>query len=220
MPRPDDVAALKELAQLGAMHGFVEVSTGQLAKIMGTSQQTASRRILELERSGYIRREMGVRKQLVRLSEEGLNVLAREYAAYKHLFDERHRLQVRGRVASGLGEGRYYLSRDGYVSQFRERLGFEPYPGTLNLEMEGSETNKLRILKSRPVVHIEGFEAENRTFGDVDAWRAEINDVACAVILPKRTHHARTLEVVAPDYLRDRLKLHDGDEVDVRVLLA
>lgn len=220
MPRPDDVYALRELALLGAMHGLVEVSTVQLAEVLGASQQTASRRLVELEQSGYLRREMGVRRTLVRLTEEGLNILAREFAVYQRLFENRNRLQLRGKVASGLGEGRYYLALKPYVEQFREKLGFEPYPGTLNLEMQGAETNKLRILKSSPALQIEGFTDAERTYGGVDAWRARLKDVDCAVILPRRTHHARTLEVVAPQYLRDLLHLVDGDEVDVTVQLA
>jgi riboflavin kinase, archaea type len=220
MPRPEDTFVLREIAQLGALHGLVEISTAQLASLLGLSQQTASRRILELEQSGYIRREMGLRRQLVRLTEEGINVLAREYASYQKLFENRNRLQVRGTVASGLGEGRYYLAQPGYVDQFRAKLGFTPYPGTLNLQIEGRETSKLRLLKSSPSILIEGFQAENRTFGAVDAWRARIGDVACAVILPQRTHHARTLEVISAEYLRGLLKLEDGKMLDVDVLLA
>lgn len=219
MPLAEDAVALKEIASLGALHGLVEISSGQLAKILGTSQQTASRRIQQLERFGYIRREMGVRRQLVRLTEEGVNVLMREYQSYRKLLEHAGCLQIRGKVASGLGEGRYYLGQQGYIDQFREKLGFVPYPGTLNLDVEGTELNKLRILKTTEAIRIEEFQAADRTFGAVDAWRAEIGPVPCALILPKRTHHARTVEVVAPDFLRDKLKLHDGDEIEAKVYL-
>lgn len=220
MPRPEDIAVLKEIANLGALHSLVEVSTSQLAQILGSSQQTASRRVLELEQSGYLRREIGVRRQLMRLTEEGVNVLAREYAAYQALFEKKSKLRIHGRVASGLGEGRYYLGRAGYLNQFRDKLGFTPYAGTLNLEIEGPETNKLRLLKTSPAIRIDGFEAENRTFGAVDAWRARLGALDVAVILPQRTHHVRTLEVVAAQYLRDELMLQDGDGLDVEVQLA
>lgn len=219
MPRAEDAQALREIALLGAFQGLVEVSTGQLARILGTSQQTASRRILDLERFGYIRRERGIRKQLIRLTEEGVNVLAREFASYKRLFENRDRLEIRGRVASGLGEGRYYLEQPGYIAQFRDKLGFVPYPGTLNVQVEGAEMNKLRILRSSPAVHIEEFRNEERTFGAVDAWRAQIGRLPCALILPRRTHHAQTVEVVAQDFLRGKLELKDGDEIEVRVYL-
>jgi riboflavin kinase len=220
MPRPEETQTLREIAGLGALHGLVEVSTIELAKRIGQSQQTASRRVLDLEKMGYIRREMGVRKQLMRLTEEGVNVLARELALYRKLFDHRDRLEIHGTIESGLGEGKYYLSQKGYVDQFQAKLGFAPFPGTLNVRVEGPETNKLRILKSAPSVQIDGFAAQDRTFGGVDAWKARLNDLECVVILPQRTHHARTLEVVAPEYLRDRLKLKDGDEVRLQVQVS
>lgn len=219
MPQAEDLEALKEIAVLGAINGFVEISSSELAEILGTSQQTASRRLLDLEKYGYIRREMGVRRQLIRLSEDGINVLAKEYAKYQHIFDQKDRLSIRGRVASGLGEGRYYLTQRGYVDQFQEKLGFIPYPGTLNLEVQGPETNKLRLLKSSPSIRIEAFQSQDRTFGAVDAWRARIGPLECALILPQRTHHSRTVELVSPDYLRDKLSVKDGDEIEVNVHL-
>lgn len=219
MPIPEDLAALKELALLGATTGFVEISSSELAKILGTSQQTASRRILDLEKYGYVRREMGVRRQLIRLTEEGTGALEREYAQYQRIFDERDRLKIHGRVTSGLGEGRYYLSQPGYTAQFLDKLGFFPFPGTLNLQVEGPEVNKLRVLKASPAIRIEEFVAENRSFGAVDAWRAEIGAHRCALILPQRTHHTRQVEVISPESLRERLALRDGDELDVLVQL-
>lgn len=220
MPDPEAVAALKELGLLGAITSFVEVSSGDLAKKLNTSQQTASRRLVELEKVGLIRREKGVRSQLIRISEEGVSVLMDEFHVYKRIFEQSQQLRIRGRVASGLGEGRYYLDQKGYIDQFVARLGFKPYPGTLNLEVRGVELNKLRILKASPAIAIDAFRDQERTFGAVDAWRARINGVACAAILPKRTHHTRTLEIIAAEYLRDRLKLSDGDELEVHVQLS
>lgn len=38
-----------------------------------------------------------------------------------------------GRVFSGVGEGSFYVSL--YSKKFLEKLGFRPYPGTLNLRL-------------------------------------------------------------------------------------
>ena len=35
-----------------------------------------------------------------------------------------------------MGEGSYYMSLKGYKKQFKEKLGYEPFPGTLNLKLE------------------------------------------------------------------------------------
>ena len=43
--------------------------------------------------------------------------------------------KVVGEVSSGLGEGRYYISRKSYIIQFQEKLGFIPFLGTLNIRV-------------------------------------------------------------------------------------
>src|SRR5688572_1958080 len=177
MADPEAVQALKELALLGAASSFVETNSSDLAERLRTSQQTASRRLLDLERLNYIRREKGVRNTLVRLTEEGVGVLLDEFSAYKRIFETAQKLNIKGKIASGLGEGRYYLDQKGYVDQFVAKLGFKPYPGTLNLEIRGSELNKLRILKAATAIPIESFQDKERTFGAVDVWRAKMRDV-------------------------------------------
>lgn len=59
-----------------------------------------------------------------------MDVLRTQYHAYRRIFEGPAKLTVSGHVASGLGEGRYYLSQPGYVVQFTERLGYAPYPVT------------------------------------------------------------------------------------------
>jgi len=38
---------------------------------------------------------------------------------------------VEGTLFTGLGEGSYYISRDGYVRKIKEYLDFDPFPGTI-----------------------------------------------------------------------------------------
>jgi riboflavin kinase, archaea type len=44
---------------------------------------------------------------------------------------------MREKIASGLEQGQYFISRVGYSRQFVEKLGFVPFPGTLNVLLEG-----------------------------------------------------------------------------------
>lgn len=215
----EDVGALKQIALSGAINGFVEVSSTDLGKRLGVSQQTASRRIRDLEKLGYIRREMGVHRQLVRVTRQGMRILENEHAEYERIFALKDRLHVTGTITSGLGEGAYYLGQPGYANQFREKLGFEAFPGTLNLQIQGAEVAKLRILKSTEPIEVAGFEADGRTFGGVDVWRAQVQGYDCAVILPRRTHHSKTLEIIARDNLRKKFGYEDGNPLDVVVAL-
>src|SRR5437764_499102 len=84
---------------------------------------------------------MGVRKQRILITDDGRDVMRSEHLLYRRLFEDQDHVVLTGAVKAGLGEGRYYLSRPGYVSQFESKLGWAPYPGTLNLELTGAEAN-------------------------------------------------------------------------------
>lgn len=217
--RPADVEALKQLALLGALDDAVELASAEFATLLDLSQQSASRRLIELSDAGLVLREMGIRRQRLRITEAGRGVLQAEHALYQQIFGGQDRVSITGTVKAGLGEGRYYLSRPGYKSQFQRHLGWEPYPGTLNLELSGAEANKLRILKRSPVVTIEAFQAEGRTFGGVHCYPAKVKGEDCAAILPHRSHYTTTLELIAPVRLRDALPCDDGARLEVSVAL-
>ncbi|MDD2755372.1 MAG: DUF120 domain-containing protein [Methanothrix sp.] len=42
---------------------------------------------------------------------------------------------MRGKIRSGLGQSQYFLTREGYSRQFVEKLGFIPFPRTLNVQL-------------------------------------------------------------------------------------
>jgi riboflavin kinase, archaea type len=215
--RPADVEALKQLALLGALDDAVELASAEFAHLLDLSQQTASRRLIELTEAGLVQREMGVRKQRVRITDDGRALLQAEHLLYQRLFDHQDRIVLSGVVKTGLGEGRYYLSRPGYKVQFEKHLGWEPYPGTLNLELSGPEANKLRFLRKNPVYTLEPFQAEGRTFGGVTCHPATVHGQVCAAILPHRSHYTTTVELIAPVRLRDALPCEDGTRLEVTV---
>lgn len=122
-------------------------------------------------------------------------------------------------MVSGLGEGRYYTEQNGYRDQFKEKLGFIPYPGTLNVKIEYIEKNKLRLLKNNSAIIIDEFKTENRTFGKVRCFYAEIEGIKGAIVLPFRSHYSNILEFISPVYLREKLDLKDGDTVNIVINL-
>lgn len=217
---PEDKELLKQLAKLGGLRDYVYTSSGELAERLGVSQQTASRKILELLEAGLIARRMGTRKQLIRLSPAGVEVLRREHSDYRALFQGSDELTVRGKVVTGLGEGRYYISREGYRKAFNRILGFDPFPGTLNVEVDPVDREKVAELKEMDGLLIEPFESEGRTFGGVKCFRAQIQGVEAAAIFPLRSHHVNVIEIVSPIALRETLGLQDGAEVQVRMDLS
>lgn len=121
---------------------------------------------------------------------------------------------MRGTVVSGLGRGRFFISLEGYSRQFAEKLGFIPFPGTLNIRLDEP------FPEGRPVV-IEGFSEGGRTFGGCRCYRIKLNGIDAAVIRPERSRYPEDLiEVIAQVNLREALGLRDGDAVEVAVLSA
>ena len=213
--KPYLLQTLKEIALLGAIKNRIEISSFDLSNQLKLSQQTASRYLLDLDKKGYITRELGIKKQLIQITDAGENYLQKEYLEYQQIFELTDRVIFKGKIVSGLGEGRYYTEQNGYVKQFKEKFKFVPYPGTLNVEIEPVEKNKLKFLRKNPAIDIDGFETEDRSFGAVRCFNAEINSEKGAIVLPARGHYSNVLEFISPQFLREKLDLKDDDIVDV-----
>lgn len=228
-PTNIDVQSLKrfftlyKLAEMGATRRTIKVSTEYLAAKIGISQQTASRHLIELEEKGWIKRNITREGCLIKITDAGVAQLKKLYSGLQMILEAKYppSITLEGILFSGLGEGAYYITRDGYRKQFIEKLGFDPYPGTLNLKLATEYDMKTRAeLEVYPAIEIQGFQNESRTFGSVKCHPAIINNkVKGAVVSALRSHYnSSVLEVIAPNFLRNQLKLKDGNKVKVEVL--
>lgn len=220
---PDGLATLKELALLGAVESPTTVTCATLADRLDASNQTASRRLQRLEDVGVIDRELLGDGQRVAITDTGERALRGEYEQYRRVFERDDAVRLRGHVTSGMGEGRHYISLSGYMEQFVERLGYKPFLGTLNIDLDAESVEARAKMDALDPVRIDGWEDDERTYGPAFCWPAVVESAGGAyepahVIAPERTHHgADQLEVIAPEKLRETLGLDDGEEVTVRV---
>jgi riboflavin kinase len=200
----------------------IKLSSLILSRRIDSSPQTASRRIKELESRGLISRTIDPDGQWVTITDDGIEMLRKEYYEYVSIFESEGKyLEFFGRLFTGLGEGRYYITKEGYKKQFEGKLGIAPFPGTLNIKLNDQSVLLRRRLEGREGMKITGFKAENRSFGDGKCFKAKIGDLDCAVIIPERTHYPQdVLEIIASMNLRDALRVRDGDELCVRVMLS
>lgn len=211
--------SLKKLALLGAIEKPVKISSSEFTRYTSTSSKTAARVLKLLEDEQYIERQLVTGGQMIQMREKGVNLLKNEYAEYRIIFCKDHNdIDLYGTVITGLGEGQYYISREGYMSQFRDKLGFKPYPGTLNVRLDGASTEiRDRMTIISPVV-VHGFNDAERSFGGGKCYHVEIEGIRGAVIIPDRTHYpADLLEIIAPVNLREMLGINDGDNVKIVV---
>ena len=217
------IFTLLKLAEMGAHRRTAKISTEYLAGKLGTSQQTASRYLIELDNMGWIKRTITPDGCLIHVTDLGIKELKKLYSNLRFLMEAAYppSITLEGTVFTGLGEEAYYISLEQYRKQFIEKLGFDPYPGTLNLKLTTDYDIKTRSeLEAYPAVEIEGFKDENRTFGNVKCYPAIIeNKVKGAIVSALRSHYdASIVEVIAPVPLRKHLKLKDGHKVKVEVL--
>jgi riboflavin kinase len=220
------ILTLVELLAKGARHNFVEVTTTELGKSIGRSQQAASKHLLDLENSGYIERAKKGQKFAVKVTDKAYSEIQGLYSALRAALESvPATVDFEGSVVSGMGEGAYYMSLEGYRRQFKEKLGYEPYPGTLNVRLTDQIfMNARRELGKHQSIFLDGFSDGTRTYGWVKCYPAVINDGAvdnAAVLVLERTHYDDSmLEVIAPASIKQAAGIKNGDRVKVQVRLA
>ncbi|WP_292366280.1 MULTISPECIES: DUF120 domain-containing protein [unclassified Methanoculleus] len=219
MVEAEDLQSLKTIALLGGCRAPIGLSSQSLGNVLGLSPQTASRRLIALERQQFIVRSMKPEGQYVAVTREGEQALKREYADYVRIFNpERRQYTLTGIVISGLGEGRYYMSIPHYKEQFGACLGFEPFPGTLNIRLDAASIEVRKQLDHAGWIDVPGFTADERTFGGARVLPCRIRGHKCAIVEPSRTHYPEDIvEVIAGCELRKALNLNDNDTIEVEI---
>ncbi len=121
---------------------------------------------------------------------------------------------VTGTVVSGLGRGRRFCSLPPYRNAFRDLMGLEVFPGTLNLELGKKESHVIWQYVEQNSEYVRSFRWEGKQFGAIQLAHVDINGTPAAIVAPHRTSHTETtVEIIAESKLRDSLGLEDGDRV-------
>jgi len=218
------IPVLIELFVIGAREKPVRISTKELGARVGRSQQAVSRQLIELEKDGMVEIYRMGRRNAIQITEKGSSILQQLYVVLREGFEAAPVvIELRGKVFSGVKEGAYYISLKGYREQFIEKLGFDPYPGTLNIQLTSALNRRLKEeAEAYSGIEIQGFYDEFRTYGGAKCFPAVVNnEVEAAVVITKRSIYGKdVLELIAPCNLRERLNLKDGDHVTVKIYLS
>jgi len=126
-------------------------------------------------------------------------------------------INLHGTVISGKGEGENFLKLTWVRQQIQEKLGFTPYPGTLNLKLdkESIKLNKtLQKEKSVEIVPREGFRRGK-------CFKAHIaSSINGVVVFPEVANYPKNIiEIIAPVNLREKLQIKNGDSVEIKIKL-
>ncbi len=202
------------LLRKGAHHEPKRVTTSEVAESIGVSQQTASRKLIQLEKSRQLERTGGK----VFLTKEAISEVRK---LIREVMDslEGTSITFMGSVVAGIGEGAYYLSQKGYADQFSKNLSFKPFAGTLNVAIEDGDIEKRILLRQQKPIMVNGFRKGGRTFGKIETYRCALSGIPCAIVFPERSVHGlRVLEIISQFNLRKKLGLADGSKVVVEVV--
>lgn len=217
------IPTLLELLIIGAKDKPVALTTTMLAERLGRSQQLASKHLEEMEKEGLVERIRSAGTTYVKLTRKGVASGEKLHSTLKQVFSTHvEKLYITGKIFSGLGEGAYYISLGGYKRQFKSKLGFEPFPGTLNLRLYSAVDRKIwRELTATRGIHVDGFKDGKRTYGGAECFRSIINNriESAVLVIERTTHDDSVLEIIAPLSVRQHFKLKDGDTVKVAILL-
>ena len=254
------ITTLAYLLSRGARHSYVEMTTKELGRKISKSQQSASRHLADLERDGLIERGpptstggggggggSGATSSRgghtsVRVTQRGFEELERLSSILSDSIaptDSANlaRITLSGVLVSGMGEGAYYMTLDGYTRQFRSKVGYVPFPGTLNVRLSGRRhMEAVRRLKSERVGRmIDSFSDGRRTYGWAICYPALLRagpagggdgatgsktaEVQCDLITLERTHHDDSIiELISAVCIREATMISDGSDVTIEIL--
>jgi len=212
---------LTQLLSKGAKHNFVPITTSSLGKSINKSQQAASKHLLELEQDGFIERILRGRNVSVKITAKGYSEMVKLSSVLRTSLESAPSyVELKGTLVSGMGEGAYYMSLKGYTKQFKEKIGYVPFPGTLNVKLSKKEhIETVSQFYNRDCILINGFSDEKRTYGWVKCFNAKLNNlIDCELVILERTHHDNSvIELISKINIRKTAKLKDGSNLTIKI---
>ena len=122
-------------------------------------------------------------------------------------------LVFKGKVTSGRKRGKYFVSLPWVKKQIKTKLGFDLYPGTLNLRV-------INVTDINELHEANGIEIKpEKGYFKGKCFKAQImNEINGGIVLPSIPEYpSDMLEVLAPINLRRTLGLKDGEIIEVIV---
>ena len=127
-------------------------------------------------------------------------------------------ITIKGRITEGLKESSFFTHLPWVREQFITKLGIDPYPGTLNLDIiDAQDAEKLKKIRERKGIEIVPAEPG---FCSAKCFHVLVcGKIKGALIIPRVPNYPESkLEIISSDRIRDVLSLKVGDIVPVEVL--
>jgi len=122
-------------------------------------------------------------------------------------------LKITGKIVGGAKQGAFFTQLDWVQQQCLDKLGFAPWPGTLNLEIP---MDRVAVIEELMVK--EGMElvSPDSNYCSGHVFPVSIEGIPAAIVLPAedvRVHAKNIVEIISPEMLKESLNVKDGDWV-------
>ena len=218
------IQTLSCLLSKGAKYNYVTITTSSLGKNIKKSQQAASKHLLELEQNNFIERLVSGRNISVKITTKGFSEMVKLSAILQKSLDSSpSHVELKGTLVSGMGEGAYYMALKGYTQQFKSKIGYIPFPGTLNVKLDQkTHQEAIKQFETLEGIKIESFSDGKRTYGWVKCFNGKLNNsIDCELIFLERTFHDKSIiELISKKHLRKIGKLKDGTTVKIKIPIS
>jgi len=129
------------------------------------------------------------------------------------------REKIRGLLTSGASKGQHFTQIDWARRQFIEKLGIDPFPGTINVIVDEPESMSVwGRIKNTP-----GVSIDNPNSGPHDCnarcYQVSIEgQVDAAIVLPEVADYSTNrIEIIAETGVREALGLNDDDSLILEI---
>ena len=126
-------------------------------------------------------------------------------------------LKITGKIVSGAKQGAFFTQLEWVREQCLKKLGFTPWPGTLNLEIPRESMSLIEEMKPE-----EGLELvpPDSNFCSGRVFPISVEGITGAIVLPAedvRVHGKNIIEIISPKRLKEALGVKDGDWVTLTI---
>ena len=128
---------------------------------------------------------------------------------------------IRGELATGVGQATGFTQLDWARTAFIERLGIDPYPGTVNLIVKHpADLSAWKRVRAGTAIVIHPPRTD---WCDARCFAAQIErpgfaPIKAAIVLPDVDGYAAgQIELIAAVGIRDTFGIRDGDSVTIHV---
>jgi len=126
-------------------------------------------------------------------------------------------MKLTGKVVPGEKQAAFFTQLDWVKKQCAENFGFEPFPGTLNLEVVADDQELVHELKSLKGVELQPTDPQ---FCAAMVLPVQIEGHNGVLVIPAEDvniHKENIVEIMSGKRLRSALNIEDGDLVTITI---